>query len=144
MTETAQMSQAPNSHPKNAKLKSTRPLPQRGRLAQLIGKRCMVSCTLNGVPLRMLLDSGAQVTMVGKAWMEKALPHVHIQPLESLISDRPLEISAANGTDVPFEGWAEMELQIGSIKHGHVTIQVPILISQNCLNYPILGSNVIA
>lgn len=39
------------------------------RLAQLIGKRCMVSCAINGVPVKMLLDSGGQVTMVGRTWM---------------------------------------------------------------------------
>ncbi|GAA6087975.1 gamma-aminobutyric acid receptor subunit alpha-2-like [Tachysurus ichikawai] len=32
-------------------------------VAQLIGKRCLVSCSINGAPLQMLLDSGAQVTM---------------------------------------------------------------------------------
>lgn len=103
----------------------------------------MVSCLINGVPLEMLLDSGAQVTMVGRAWIEKALPDVKIQPLESLFSNQSLEISAANGTEVPLDGWAEIDLQICSENHGHVAIRVPLLISQNC-NSPLLGSNVIA
>lgn len=118
--------------------------PTRKQLAQLIGKRCMVSCAINGVPLQMFLDSGAQVMMVGRGWMEEALPHVQIQPLESLPFDEPLVISAANGTDVPFDGWADVELQLGSKHCGYVTIQVPMLISQNCLNCPLLGSNVLA
>lgn len=117
--------------------------PTKKHLAQLIGKRCMVSCTLNGAPLQMLLDSGAQVTMVGRDWMEEALPHVKIQPLESLPLDEPLVISAANGTDVPFDGWADVELRIGNKHCGYATIQVPMLISQNCLNCPLLGSNVL-
>lgn len=142
MTGTAHVPPS-NSHPKTAKSKSTQP-PPRKRLAQLIGKRCMVSCALNGAPIQMLLDSGAQVTMVGEAWMKKTLSNVPIRPLESLLSDKPLEISAANGTDVPFEGWADIKLQILSENYGHVTIQVPILVTQNCLNHPILGSNVIA
>lgn len=104
----------------------------------------MVSCAINGVPLQMLLDSGAQVTMVGRAWMKKTLPNVQIQPLQSLLFDQPLEILAANGTDVPFEGWADVELQVCSQNYGHVTIQVPVLISKNVLNSPLLGSNVIA
>lgn len=116
----------------------------RNRVAQLIGKRCMVSCAMNGVPLQMLLDSGAQVTMVGRAWVEEALPTVNIQPLSSLFPDQPLEVSAANGTTVPFDGWAYVDLQIRSKSHGHIDIQVPILISQSCVNGPLLGSNVIA
>jgi len=116
----------------------------RKHLAQLIGKRCMVSCAINGLPLKMLLDSGAQVTMVGRTWMEEALPNVQIQPLGTLLLGESLEISAANGTDVPFDGWADVELQVGSKNYGHVTIQVPMLISKNCLSSPLLGSNVIA
>lgn len=34
----------------------------RKRLAHLIGKRCMVSCAINGIPFQMLLDSRVQVT----------------------------------------------------------------------------------
>lgn len=126
------------------KLTTQRQPTPRKRVAQLIGKRCMVSCAINGVPLQMLLDSGAQVTMVGRAWIEEALPSVKIQPLSSLFPDQPLEISAANGTAVPFDGWAYVDLQICSESHGQTDIQVPILISQSCVNCPLLGSNVIA
>lgn len=143
MTETAQGPQVSSNQ--NPKSKSTHSSPPpRKRLAQLIGKRCLVTCTLNGAPIEMLLDSGAQVTMVGKTWMQRALPDVLIQPLKTLISDQPLEISAANGTEVPFEGWADVTLEIKSVNHGHATIQVPVLVSQNCLNHSILGSNVIS
>lgn len=58
--------------------------------------------------------------------MEKALPNIQIQPLESLLSDQPLDIAAANGTDVPFDGWADAELKIGSKSDGHVTIRVQV------------------
>lgn len=40
--------------------------------------------------------------------METALPNVTIQPLESLLPDHPLKLTAANGTDVPFDGWIEV------------------------------------
>lgn len=113
------------------------------RIAQLIGKRCFVSCNINNVPIEMLLDSGAQVTMVSKSWIDKALPHVTIQSLQSLFANQPFEISAANGTQVPLDGWAEVDLQIRSEHHGSLTIRVPLLISQSC-HCPLLGSNVIA
>ena len=54
----------------------------------------------------MLFDSGAQVTIVGRDWVEKVLLHVRIQPLETLLADRPLE--AANGTDVSSDGWIDV------------------------------------
>ena len=89
----------------------------------------------------MLLDSGAQVTMVERAWRDKALPNVRIQPLKSLLSEQPLEISAAKGTDVPSDGRVDIELQVGSENYGHVNIQVPLLISRNSLSCPLLGQD---
>ncbi|XP_053732006.1 uncharacterized protein LOC128765344 [Synchiropus splendidus] len=59
------------------------------------------------------------------------------------LDEQPLKISAANGTEVPFDGWAIVELQIRSENHGHAEIQVPLLISRNGVNCAILGSNVI-
>lgn len=77
VTVTAEEPPAPASHSNTASPKTTntqcQPQPKK-RLAQLIGKRCMVSRAIDGVPFQMLLDSGAQVTMVGRAWMEKVLP----------------------------------------------------------------------
>lgn len=115
--------------------------PKRQCIAQLIGRRCMVSCAIDGVPVQMLFDSGAQVTIVGREWVEKALPHVKIQPLETLLTDGPLEVSAANGTDVPFNGWMDVTLEILSASQGSVAVQVPMLVGQNCVGCPLLGSN---
>lgn len=77
------------------------------RDAQLIGSRCMITCQLNGVQTQMLLDSGAQVSIVGRVWLKKCLPNINIQPLESLLADSQLHVTAANGTAVPFDGWVE-------------------------------------
>ena len=51
----------------------------------------------------MLHNSGAQVTMVGRTWMEELLPNVQMQPLDTLPLNEPLVIAADNGTDVPFD-----------------------------------------
>lgn len=113
------------------------------RLAKLIGKRCMLTCYLDGVQTDMLLDSGAQVTILEKSWLEKHLPDAKIRPLRDLLPEDPLRITAANGTDVPFEGWAEITVGIKSEKHGQVAITVPMLVSQSCVSGLLLGFNVI-
>lgn len=118
--------------------------PKKQHIAQLIGGWCMVSCAIDGVLVQMLLDSGAQVTIVGREWVEKALPQVQIQPLETLLLDGPLEVSAANGTNVPFNGWIDVTLDILSASQGSMAVQVPMLVRQNCVGCPLLGSNVIA
>lgn len=68
----------------------------------------MLTCYLNGVKTDMLLDNGAQITILEKSWLEKHLPDAKIQSLEDLLPDDPLTITAANGTDIPFELWAEI------------------------------------
>lgn len=78
------------------------------RVAQLIGSRCMITCHLNGVQTQMLLDSGAQISMAGRMWLKNYLPNIEIQPLESLLADSQLHVTAANGTAVPFDGWVEV------------------------------------
>lgn len=44
--------------------------------------------------------------------MEQALPDVNIKPIENLLSTRQLEVTAANGTVVPFDGWITVLLEI--------------------------------
>lgn len=137
-----------NSLPTDEKSPTTQshkpPNTARGkRVAKLIGGRCMLSCHLNGVSVQMLLDSGAQVSMVGKSWLEQTLPNVKIQPLNSLLLDPTLDITAANGTAVPFDGWVEVLLEVISQKHGKVAIRVPMLVSSSCVTSPLLGFNVI-
>ena len=116
---------------------------QGSRVAKLIGKRCMLTCYLNGVQTNTLLDTGAQVTILEKSWQKKHLPNAKIQSLEELLPDDPLRITAANGTDVPYDGWTEILVEIKSSRHGQVAINVPMLVSQNCVNGLLLGFNVI-
>lgn len=116
----------------------------KGKLvAKLIGGRCMLDCHLNGVKVQTLLDSGAQVSMVAKQWVSQALPDAEIFPLESLPLDGPLEVTAANGTYVPFDGWMDILVEITSEKHGSVAIHVPMLVSKHCTTGPLIGFNVI-
>lgn len=103
----------------------------------------MITCRLNGIQAQMLLDSGAQVSIIGREWLRKNLPTVQIQSLETLIADKQLNVTAANGTAVPFEGWIEILLEITSAKHGSIAIYVPMLVGQEVVDCPLLGFNVI-
>lgn len=48
---------------------------KRKHVAKLIAGRCMLSFHLNEVKVQVLLDSRAQVSMVGKSWVEQTLPN---------------------------------------------------------------------
>lgn len=116
--------------------------PTKRKTAQLIGSKCLIQCVVNGVGAQMLLDTGAQVSVIGKDWVEKHLSDVKIQPLNSLVPE-PLYVIAANGSSIPFEGWIDVHLDILSTSQGQMSIQVPFLVSQSCLDHPLLGVNVI-
>lgn len=51
-----------------------------------------------------MLDTGAQVSIVGKNWVGNVLQTVPVRPIESLLTDNQLHITAANGSIIPFEG----------------------------------------
>ncbi|KAI4824031.1 hypothetical protein KUCAC02_012576 [Chaenocephalus aceratus] len=90
----------------------------------------------------MLLDSGAQVSVVGQTWIENTLPDSQIQPMSSLLGEY-CHATAANGTPIPFEGWTVVLMELKSEEHGDLAIHVPLLVSQNCVEIPLLGFNVI-
>ena len=68
-----------------------------------MGRRCMVCRLLNGVKTSALWDTGAQVTIIYRKWLETNIPDVTIQPVEDLL-DEKIELRAANGTTIPYEG----------------------------------------
>ncbi|KAL6481203.1 hypothetical protein MHYP_G00092830 [Metynnis hypsauchen] len=90
----------------------------------------------------MLLDTGAQVSIVGREWVKSMLPTVEVKSLDILL-DEPLYVTAANGSHIPFDGWIEADLEILSRGRGKCSIQVPFLVSQSSLDCPLLGINVI-
>lgn len=54
-----------------------------------------------------------------------------------------LDLRAANGGIVPFVGWVEVEFHLTSDGQSCVPLTVPILITRDKLEYPIIGYNVI-
>jgi len=81
--------------------------------------------------------------MVGKKWLEKFLPNVPIKPIEDLLADQQLYITAANGCVIPFVGWIEVLFELKSSGSGTVSIYVPMLVSDCFNDNPLLGFNVI-
>jgi hypothetical protein len=50
---------------------------------------------------------------------------------------------AANGTEIPFEGWVEMEFEMTTDGCDTLQLQVPMLVTAGPLSEPIIGYNVI-
>lgn len=113
------------------------------RVAKLIGEKCTLKCHLSGYIVTVLLDSGAQVSIIDRGWKQKFLPEQQVRPLSELMGDRDLDLTAANGEPIPYDGWIELTFNLPGNEDPSLAIRVPFLVSRVSLARPILGFNVI-
>lgn len=113
------------------------------RVAKLIGEKCTLKCHLSGYIVTVLLDSGAQVSIIDRGWKQKFLPEQQVRPLSELMGDRELDLTAANGEPIPYDGWIELTFNLPGNEDPSLAIRVPFLVSRVSLARPILGFNVI-
>ncbi|KAL7874490.1 hypothetical protein SRHO_G00054600 [Serrasalmus rhombeus] len=114
------------------------------RLAKFIGEKTLTQCSLNGVAAKALLDTGAQVSMIDRGWMEKHLPGTVVRPLSEAFDDKEeLEVHAVNGDVLPFDGWILITVSLGEVRGFSESIIVPFLVSSIPLEQPLLGFNVL-
>jgi hypothetical protein len=118
-------------------------LPKEGAtVARLVGKKCTVKCLLNGVESTALWDTGAQVSIVSHDWLLKNLPKAELRTVESLLGASELDLKAANGTALPYDGWIDIDFKLMGTNHDY-GIKVPFLVAKNVFDVPIIGYNVI-
>ena len=118
------------------------PPQQHRKMIKLVGKKCRVRCTLNGKVTEALWDTGAEVSIIPMTWIQAHLPDISIKPVADLLNS-PLALQLANGIEIPYEGYAEISFQLGTSEEEHNNILVPMLITNESINSPIIGFNVI-
>ncbi|XP_070410184.1 uncharacterized protein [Nothobranchius furzeri] len=117
------------------------------KVAQLVGKKCLVWCKMNKCKTQALWDMGAQVSIMSAHWKSVNLPDLEVHPISDLLSGNELlDLRAVNGSEVHFQGWVEVSLSLCDPK-GKTSAQdevlVPILISRDVMQKPIIGFNAI-
>ncbi|XP_061153460.1 uncharacterized protein LOC133167007 isoform X1 [Syngnathus typhle] len=115
------------------------------KLVKLIGRRRMVKCTFDNVPVTALWDTGAQATVINDKWRKEHLLYTTIREIEELLGPEPLNGLAANQTKIPFIGWVPVEFKITGTEVSSSGLLVPVLVSSdhNVAQSPIIGFNVI-
>lgn len=84
---------------------SDNPFTKCKQVARLVGKRCLVWFKMNNIKTQALWDTGAQVSIMSKTWKSNNLPDAKLLPISDLLSDDELlNLRAANGSEIPFEG----------------------------------------
>ena len=77
---------------------------EHAQVVRLVGRKCTVKCVLNGVETDNLWDTGAQVSITSRGWLKRCLSGCDIRDMMELLRMDGLDLKAANGTDLPYEG----------------------------------------
>lgn len=109
---------------------------------ELIGKKSFVNCYTQGKRTQVLWDTGSQVSAIDETWKADNLPDIQLRDIAEIVDpDNPLQIEAANGTEMPYVGWVEVTVRlVGSTAEFHVPI---LFMKGNQQLRPIIGFNVI-
>lgn len=106
-----------------------------------MGRKCSVQCYLNDEPAEVLWDTGAQVSIVAENFLKSQLPAIQVKDIQQLLgTDVSINLQAANGTDIPYCGWAEVGVKLAD---DETQIRVPFLVTKENIEQPIIGFNVI-
>lgn len=116
---------------------------QKAETAGLVGERCIISCSLNNIKSKVLLDTGAQVSIIGKDYLRIHMENQQPQNISDLLDNADsLRVQWGDSSDIPFEGWIPLKVALGEGSCSR-EIEVPFLVTSDKLSNPILGFNAI-
>ena len=113
------------------------------RLAQLVGKKCIIRCNIHIYAVEALLDTGAQVSILDRHWVKTYLSDQKIRPLAELTGQTSLQVVGINGEALPYDGWVGVMVSLPGNSDPDLAIQVPFLVSSVSMERPLIGFNVI-
>ena len=58
---------------------------ERDEVVQLTGEKCLLDCKMNGIKTKVLLDRGAQVSLISKAWLNTHLNGGKVSKIEKIL-----------------------------------------------------------
>ena len=89
---------------------ATLPPSQQDQVVQLNGEKYQVACNMNDLVTQVLLDTGAQVSLLSHKWLKSNLPGAKILEVGELLDpyDR-LRVQWGNHAEIPFLGWTDIK-----------------------------------
>lgn len=82
-------------------------------------------CEIEGVTTEALWDTGAKVSMISSSWLKDNHPNISVHPIEELLDSTDLNLRAANGTPLLFEGWTGLCFRLPTAGRGHYPSKSP-------------------
>ena len=112
---------------------------QLSQIAKLVGKRCTTNCKLDGILIKALWDTGAQISIISEHFLRRHFPSAILRNISELL-DCELDLTTSNGTLIPYKGFIELTFKL---KHEQDPISVPFLVKTEDISLPRVGYNVI-
>ena len=112
-------------------------------LISLIGKQNVVKAYMNDKPVDVSWDTGVNIRIISKEYVNNLFPNIVIKNLHDILSDADkLQVRWGNQEILPYEGYVELEVSLDNGTSAN-QILVPFLLTPEKLHYPILGTNAI-
>ena len=109
------------------------------KLVKLVGRKCTVDCVLDEVHNKVLWDTGAEVALVSRSWLNKHYPRKEIKDVSELLGHN-LYLKVANNTLLDFVGYTEIVFKLSDNAE---PLLVPFLVTEEEMSMPLIGYNVI-
>lgn len=111
-------------------------------VTDLVGKKCLIDCYLQGKRTQVLWDTGSQVSAIDEVWKADNVPDTKLRDISEIVDpDDPLQVEAANGTEMPYVGWVVLTFRLAASAE---EFRVPMLVMKGSQQpRPIIGFNVI-
>ena len=113
------------------------------KVPSLVGESCLINCQLNGQVTSLLLDTGAQVSIIDIEGLKNYHSNTVVRSLDEILDDcDSFRVQWGNTADIPITGWGDMIVTIGE-ESNWGSVHVPFLVTTEKLQQPILGFNAI-
>ena len=108
---------------------------QTSKNANLVGKRCIINCHLNGQQTEVLWDTGAQVSIVSEHFLKQKFLGKNLPDISELIECK-VNVTAANGTSIPYKGWTELQFTLAGNQKLSIIL---FLVTKETIDLPLVG-----
>ena len=114
------------------------------KVVKLVGKQCVVHCSLDDVSVEVLCDTVAQVSIVHSNWLTNNFPGLKPRSVSEL-TEGGFDVKSASVLEIPILGWVPLRLKLHSTEESDPSpFIIRFLVSDIAgLDRPILGLNVI-
>lgn len=118
---------------------------RRTQLLNLIGKKYIITCQLEGVKTRALWDTGSQVCLINEKWRQQNIPHTTVRSISEILGPDTLDGRAVKQTPIPFSGSIEIKFGLPTDESTELELLVPVLVAHGdgVAEEPIIGFNAI-